>query len=263
MRDALRLNTLEMSTRFLRVPSRRGQAAHALLLWVAVSHACVASSLRDAKVSPPRVVDYYPDAASILLGAAAGRFSALEPWTDVMIEGTNFSHRRLALTPEHFARGLANGGDAGLFARAHARLARGQCLHVLAIGGSLSCGNLGGTDDTQPRGRLVAWPAALQVELNARFPCGTASPRAATGIPYPPLPSAPRSPDGGGGHDREALLFPPGPRTQHVVLNHALYGVGSDVWIDKVAGWLHAQRHGEVTPLTGVDVVVVETVRSA
>ena len=85
-----------------------------------------------------------------------------------------------AATPIDDLRTILHRGDPALLQPVYDKLLSGQCITVLAIGGSVTCGiassvsvhgKHGGHHEDDPKGKDGAWPAFLQILLNANFPC--------------------------------------------------------------------------------------------
>jgi len=73
-------------------------------------------------------------------------------------------------------RTQTNVGNEAHFAKFLEKLASGQCVRILAMGGSVSVGYSGnGTETDGPGGRKDAWPTRLAELLNERYPCSTNS----------------------------------------------------------------------------------------
>lgn len=87
----------------------------------------------------------------------------------------------------------------------------GQCIRVLAIGGSITCG--AGAADPNDGGTLAAlsWTAWLERRLNDAFPCTHES-------------AANRS---------------AGTESRHIVVNCCRGASAADFWVDRVAAWIH------------------------
>lgn len=110
----------------------------------------------------------------------------------------------------------AIGDTRGLNLRFLTRLSSGRCVHVVAIGGSVTCGN-----DT-PDKKTTAWPAQFIKWLNYFYPCnveGNQQPR-------------------------------------HSVTNLAIPSTGTGQWVEKLAHDAHFREHVAKADLLFVDTVI-------
>ena len=132
----------------------------------------------------------------------------------------------MVITPAAFFHGVINFGAPELLANVSAKLLSGQCLRVVALGGSITCATAGGLANRSdhPQSVADAWPARFVAALNAAFPCGTAG---------------------------------------HSVVNLCQGAVASDFWVERVSEWraagAEAGPQAAPSPLAGADLFVVDT----
>ena len=132
----------------------------------------------------------------------------------------------VVITPAAFFHGVINFGAPELLANVSAKLLAGQCLKVVALGGSITCATAGGLANRSdhPQSLADAWPTRFVAALDAAFPCGTAG---------------------------------------HSVANLCQGAVASDFWVERVVEWRaaggEAGPQAAPSPLAGADLVVVDT----
>ena len=127
--------------------------------------------------------------------------------------------------PEELARGMLNFGDSSRFEPVRKKLAHGQCLNVIVLGGSLTAG-VGVLDDNDHRAprefsdclasyKNYLYPSIFKAHLDRRFPCDDAA--------------------------------------GHVVENLGRPAVSSDYWVSVAATWRANP------PFNATDLVIVDT----
>ena len=108
--------------------------------------------------------------------------------------------------------------------RALSLLQHGQCLQIMAIGGSVTCGHCLDRNSTQLPSERTAWPSALANLLNNELPC----------------------------HNSSGML------SNHVVTNVCAGGWSTALWLERISASLRSNEDLHAA-LTTADVIIVET----
>ena len=131
----------------------------------------------------------------------------------------------VVITPAAFFHGVITFGAPELLSGVASKLLRGECLRVIALGGSVTCATAGGVQNRSDHPHAVgdAWPARFGAALDAAFPCSGAG---------------------------------------HAVANLCQGAVASDFWVERVAEWRAEEADASAagpSPLAGADLVVCDT----
>lgn len=142
-----------------------------------------------------------------------------------------------------FETSIINHGNPDQFLKLNQKLQSNQCIIILCVGGSITCGgSQNKVRPSGPDGPKDAWPKKLQHWFNQYMPVCSRSGSSSSNS------KKARRQEGSSGNNNINL-------NQHSVLNRCVGGAGTSHWVDSFASWKSDPTHAVHT----ADLIIVES----